>query len=396
MERYMKNNNGRACGHPDQGMCREIQKAEPVRWASPFRICGVLVTLALGLSVAACSSGQKVSSRGKVDKKYGVTASPRVVANNKKIPRGGGRYTVGKPYKIAGRTYRPRVDPRYKKVGLASWYGKAFHGRLTANGEVFDMNRLTAAHTTMPLPSYARVTNTKNGRSVIVRVNDRGPFHGNREIDLSKKTADVLDFQGAGIVKVKVEYVGRARLDGRDDEFLAASYRGPGSVAPGGSYPGTQLAQLDRLPPGAVVGEAPAPQAAVRPAPRLAAYNPATEPVNRNPVGRQETVEPMSRSLGLAKAGTESLDDVLLSYGGYGQEPFGSKYSLNTLYTQSGRSYVSDAGGVNSALGTHSPQVSGGVKPSNLPAVEGLSYAPSYAPASRIDKAFLAMSLIMH
>ena len=112
-----------------------------------------------------------------------------MVAAGKPVPKGGGRYVVGKKYKIAGKWYYPKHEPNYKKTGLASWYGPTFHGRKTANGEIFDRNALTAAHTTMPLPSYARVTNVNNGRSMIVRVNDRGPFHGNRVIDLSERVA---------------------------------------------------------------------------------------------------------------------------------------------------------------------------------------------------------------
>ena len=108
--------------------------------------------------------------------KYGVKASPRVSNLRTRLPRGGGRDQVGKPYKVAGKWYYPKEDRQYRKVGGASWYGDAFHGRLTANGEVYDMTHLTAAHPTMPLPSYARVTNLKNGSSVIVRVNDRGPL----------------------------------------------------------------------------------------------------------------------------------------------------------------------------------------------------------------------------
>ncbi len=91
---------------------------------------------------------------------------------------------------------------------MASWYGDAFHGRRTANGEVYDMRSLTAAHPTMPLPSYARVTNLSNGYSVIVRVNDRGPYHGGRVMDVSSRVADVLDFKSTGTAKIKVEYVG--------------------------------------------------------------------------------------------------------------------------------------------------------------------------------------------
>ncbi|TCD13158.1 septal ring lytic transglycosylase RlpA family protein [Oricola cellulosilytica] len=156
---------------------------------------------------------------------YGVAASPRV-ATGKRLPRGGGRDQIGKPYTVRGKTYRPTATPKEQEIGKASWYGAAFHGRLTANGEVYDMDHLTAAHKTMPLPSYARVTNMDNGRSVIVRVNDRGPFADDRIIDLSKRAAEILDYTSRGTARVKVEYAGRAPLHGRDDAFLLASIRG--------------------------------------------------------------------------------------------------------------------------------------------------------------------------
>ncbi len=159
--------------------------------------------------------------------KYGK-ASPKVVASYRKVPKGGGHYVVGAPYRVAGKTYIPRDNPRYSAVGLASWYGAAFHGRLTANGEVYDVNALTAAHPTMPLPSYARVTNLENGSSVIVRVNDRGPFKEDRLIDVSATAADMLGFRKQGTAKVKVDYIGPARMDGLDQKMLVASYRGPG------------------------------------------------------------------------------------------------------------------------------------------------------------------------
>ena len=148
------------------------------------------------------------------------------------MPKGGGVYRVGKPYQVGGRTYVPEEDPSYKAEGFASFYADNFHGRFTANGEVFDMNSITAAHPTMPLPSYARVTNLRNKKSIIVRVNDRGPYVGNRVIDLSVKTARLLDFYGQGLAKVKVEYVGRAPLAGSDDRKLMATLRdgnSPGS-----------------------------------------------------------------------------------------------------------------------------------------------------------------------
>lgn len=222
-----------------------------------WRQLGSVVLAVAAISfVAACSSAPKQKAKFSPEK-YGVKASPRMVASGKPVPKGGGRYVVGKKYKIAGKWYYPEHDPNYKKTGLASWYGPTFHGRKTANGEIFDRNALTAAHTTMPLPSYARVTNTANGRSMIVRVNDRGPFHGNRIIDLSERVATMLDTKSAGVGKVKVEYVGKAPLHGQDEEYLMASYSGPGSVVPGGTRPGTLLAQA--APPQVVFGKVPAP-----------------------------------------------------------------------------------------------------------------------------------------
>src|ERR1700682_2205333 len=175
------------------------------------------------LVLANCASSGKFASR--VDPKYGVSSSPRVVAFGEPVPKGGGTYRVGKPYTVAGRVYVPEEDASYPEEGSASWSGDDFHGRLTANGEVFDMASLTAAHPTLPMPSYARVTNLSNGKSLIVRGNDRGPYHGNRLIDVSNKAAELLEFKGNGVARVRVEYVARAPLAGPDDRQLAATLR---------------------------------------------------------------------------------------------------------------------------------------------------------------------------
>jgi rare lipoprotein A len=181
------------------------------------------VAVAACLFLANCASSGKIASR--VDPRYGVSSSPRVVAFGDPVPKGGGTYRVGKPYTVGGRVYVPEEDVNYREEGMASWYGDDFHGRLTANGEVFDMGSLTAAHPTLPMPSYARVTNLGNGKSLIVRVNDRGPYHGNRLIDVSNKAAELLEFKGNGVARVRVEYVGRAPLDGSDDRQLMATLR---------------------------------------------------------------------------------------------------------------------------------------------------------------------------
>jgi rare lipoprotein A len=205
-------------------------------------------------------------------------ASPRVVADDRMVPKGGGTYTVGKPYRVAGKTYVPQDNPRYSAVGLASWYGSAFHGRMTANGEVYDVNELTAAHPTLPLPSYARVTNLENGRSVVVRINDRGPFARNRVIDVSRAAADMLAFRDEGTARVEVDYVGPARMDGLDHDMLVASYRGPGSQ-PGRGWGNAQLASAPALRSGVMLASA-APASA---APRIRPADLAAQPMILTP-----------------------------------------------------------------------------------------------------------------
>src|SRR3982074_3833008 len=187
------------------------------------------IALAACLVLANCASSGKFANQ--IDPKYGVSSSPRVVEFGEPVPKGGGTYRVGKPYTVGGRIYVPEEDTDYREEGMASWYGDDFHGRLTANGEVFDMGSLTAAHPTLPMPCYARVTNLGNGKSLIVRVNDRGPYHGNRLIDVSNKAAELLEFKGVGVARVRVEYVARAPLEGSDDRQLLATLR-TGEPAP--------------------------------------------------------------------------------------------------------------------------------------------------------------------
>jgi rare lipoprotein A len=195
-----------------------IRRSDPV-----IRAARSAAAVATCVILANCASSDKFASR--VDPRYGVSSSPRVVALGDPVPKGGGTYRVGKPYTVADRVYVPEEDPNYREEGMASWYGDDFHGRLTANGEVFDMNSLTAAHPTLPIPSYARVTNLRNGKSLIVRVNDRGPYHGNRLIDVSNKAAELLEFKSNGVARVRVEYVARAPLEGSDDRQLMATLR---------------------------------------------------------------------------------------------------------------------------------------------------------------------------
>lgn len=175
-----------------------------------------IAVAAVGLLLAGCSSTTK---QAKLDP-FAGKGSPYYTGKGP-IPWGGGRYQVGQPYQVAGRWFEPKEQPNYDKTGTASWYGEAFHKRKTSNGEWFDMNRLTAAHATLPIPSYARVTNLENGRTVVVRINDRGPFVGTRVIDLSKKSADVLGYQNKGTAHVRVQYIGPAPLDDNGSHLLA-------------------------------------------------------------------------------------------------------------------------------------------------------------------------------
>ncbi len=249
----------------------------------------------LGISVmcatmASCASTKmaeapKKKGHGKeyfAESEYGVKASPRVVADGRPVPKGGGRFMVGQPYEVKGKTYVPKEDPNYNKSGLASWYGSAFHGRLTANGEVYDSSHLSAAHPTFPLPSYARVTNVDTGSSVVVRVNDRGPYHPGRIIDVSDKTAEMIDIKQTGTGRVNVQYLGRARMDGEDMPFLMASYIRKGdrlpSFNPGGQIAsgvmvasnqplGDQLQSYSSsMPAAAYAGRSPSASSAKRPA----------------------------------------------------------------------------------------------------------------------------------
>lgn len=215
---------------------------------------GLLPPLGLAVSMAAllaaCSGTTSDTPRGRVSRpafsedEYGVRTSPRVADGSGRLPKGGGEYKLGSPYKVAGRWYVPREDRHYDRTGIGSWYGDDFHGRKTANGEIFDMHALTAAHPTLPLPSYAYVTNLQNGRTILVRVNDRGPYVNDRIIDLSHASARALGYEGEGRAHVRVRYAGRAPLNGddqRERQYLASQFwvQGGGAVA----------ARGDRTPP---------------------------------------------------------------------------------------------------------------------------------------------------
>jgi len=165
-----------------------------------------LILLCAGSLLAACAETEfLIDAAKRLDRASEPDVAPAP------MPTG---YKLGRPYEVSGIWYYPTFDAYYDETGVASWYGKDFHGRSTANGEVYDMNALTAAHKTLPLPSRVRVTNLENGRALILRVNDRGPFVAGRIIDVSRRGAQLLGFHKLGTAKVRVEYleIGRAHV----------------------------------------------------------------------------------------------------------------------------------------------------------------------------------------
>jgi rare lipoprotein A len=187
------------------------------------------------------------------------------------------QYKVGTPYQIAGVWYYPREEPDYDQTGIASWYGANFHGRLTANGEIFDRSVISAAHPTLPMPVNVRVTNLDNGRSIVVRINDRGPFVRGRIIDLSEQAADLLGFKLQGLARVRVSFISRADLNSLGPAPI--SQETPPEVAT--AVPAAPVSRIDStsLPP--VPGAMVAPPRAVAGLPR---------PVERAPLFVQQQI----------------------------------------------------------------------------------------------------------
>ena len=168
-----------------------------------------LAILSSCLMAAACASMPEPREASTPQRTTAVVrAAPSPSVTQPARPSGRIEPRVGNPYQINGRTYVPAFDDSYDRTGIASWYGPGFHGRLTASGEVFDENLMTAAHTTLPIPSLVEVTNLENGRTVVLRLNDRGPFADDRIIDLSRAAATELGFIGQGLAQVRVRYLG--------------------------------------------------------------------------------------------------------------------------------------------------------------------------------------------
>ena len=182
----------------------------------------LMVLLLAGASLAACATPQpRYASR------LSGAELPGGAASRPSTAQTGPRYKIGDPYQVAGIWYVPKDQPNYDETGIASWYGDAFNMQPTANGEIFDMNAISGAHTTLPLPSIVEVTNLDNGRKLRVRVNDRGPFVGGRVIDLSRAAAHELGYDQAGLARVRVRYVGPAPLDAANPPVRYASNGAP-------------------------------------------------------------------------------------------------------------------------------------------------------------------------
>lgn len=240
------------------------------------RILAVAVPAVLA---AACSSPQREESIPTVS-----------------IPPTAGIYKIGNPYEVDGTWYYPREEPDYDETGVASWYGPTFHGRHTANGELFDANGLSAAHRTLPMPVNVRVTNLENGRSVVLRVNDRGPFARSRIIDVSARAAQLLGFYGAGIAKVRVTYVSRGDLpngEPQPTEVLANAL----PAAPAGEV---KVAALEPVAGIATANNSDPPSAS-------AALAPAPAPLNTQPTGQVSEVPVPAVTHLYVQAGTFSI-----------------------------------------------------------------------------------------
>lgn len=189
-------------------------------WASSFRRLAprLAVVLMAGVSLAACAS---TGGRGSGPVARAPSARPPPASAFVDPSTGRPLRGTMKPYQVRGVWYTPAMQPDYDEVGVGSWYGEQFHNRQTSNGEVFDMDLISAAHKTLPLPSMVEVTNLDNGRKMVLRVNDRGPFVEDRIIDLSRAAAEQLGYRRQGVARVRVRYIGPAPA--RDDRMMIAA-----------------------------------------------------------------------------------------------------------------------------------------------------------------------------
>jgi rare lipoprotein A len=224
--------------------------------------CGRIVALAvIAVGLGACAETKLFNHTAKSI----IRTDPQAQTQSGVAVGRGGIYKVGNPYQINGVWYYPKEDPSYDETGIGSWYGEQFHAKTTANGETFDMNEVTAAHPTLPMPSLVRVTNMENGRTIVVRVNDRGPYANGRVIDLSRRSAQLLGYERQGTAKVRVQYVGPAPLSGDSGTMLASRSSSGGDERPAAAPRGGVSAEALPPPPGAKGRSAAVPQVAPSP-----------------------------------------------------------------------------------------------------------------------------------
>ena len=244
----------------------------------PNRLAHAVVLYFAAAALSACVSVGKVPVQARPTRtSTATTAQPQERA---------GVYKIGAPYQIAGVWYYPHEEADYDATGIASWYGADFHGMVTANGEVFDRNALTAAHPTLPMPVNVRVTNLENGHSLVVRVNDRGPYVNGRIIDMSERAADLLGFKVQGTARVRVTYLGRANLNGGG--LAPPPQETPPEIATAVPPAPTEKIAGGELPP--VAGVRIAPPAPVESSP-LPAPQPAAVTAGPTPDGKVTVVQ---------------------------------------------------------------------------------------------------------
>ncbi len=207
-----------------------------------------------------------------------------------------GYFKIGTPYQVDGKWYYPSEDYAYVQEGIASWYGQDFHGKKTANGEKYDMNAVTAAHPTLPMPSVVRVTNLDNGRQLNVRVNDRGPFHSSRIIDVSRRAAQLLGFYDVGTAHVRVEIDATESINLKNQALKDHPPEMPRVVAaPRESITSMSLAPVTATP----ADTAPKPAAPPKTAAKPPALKPSTlKPVPKQPEPRIARADPGQQPLG--------------------------------------------------------------------------------------------------
>lgn len=243
------------------------------------RSLGIISTVGLAVALAGCSEVNLLSYGAK---KYSAESEKLNTASTSDRDVDRGTPKIGKPYQINGIWYYPAEDKTYDETGIASWYGHPFHGRRTANGAIYDMNKLTAAHKTLPLPTDVRVTNLENGRSIVVTVNDRGPFAHSRIIDLSRRSAELLGIIEQGTAKVRVQIVNQ---DGDAVTRIVAKPQTPANERNNvAAVPQSTIKSASLAPP-PNASAAPAPTSSPLPAPKpdapvqVATASPSAAPV---------------------------------------------------------------------------------------------------------------------